>query len=114
MPGYNRTGPMGAGPMTGRGRGFCGQTDPGFTKRLPGATGFGRGMGRGRLFKWGWDYSMTPFGVRQFSRRQAPYFEDYTPEDTAGEINMLKKQADSIISSLDAINRRMEDLEKKK
>jgi len=36
MPRQNKTGPMGAGPMTGRGRGFC-----------EGAYGPGLGVGRG-------------------------------------------------------------------
>ncbi|MEM2916545.1 MAG: DUF5320 domain-containing protein [Candidatus Woesearchaeota archaeon] len=44
MPGFDGTGPMGLGPMTGRGMGLCGR---GF--RL----GFGRGFGRfGRGFGW--------------------------------------------------------------
>jgi len=41
MPGYDRTGPNGMGPMTGRGMGSCG----GGLRR-----GFGRGFGRGRGF----------------------------------------------------------------
>ena len=45
MPGGDRTGPMGMGPMTGRGAGFCGGTGvPGFANRGPGL-GFGRGRG---------------------------------------------------------------------
>ena len=38
MPGFDRTGPMGYGPMTGRGLGPCGR---GFRR------GAGRGFGRG-------------------------------------------------------------------
>lgn len=41
MPGMDRTGPRGQGPMTGRGLGPCG----GGTRQ-----GFGRGMGRDRGF----------------------------------------------------------------
>ncbi|MFW5690579.1 MAG: DUF5320 domain-containing protein [Planctomycetota bacterium] len=68
MPAGDRTGPMGQGPMTGRGAGFCaGSGVPGYANR-PGlggfltrfnpfslfgrgaapAAGFGRGRGRGR------------------------------------------------------------------
>ena len=36
MPGQDRTGPLGQGPLTGRGLGPCGR-------------GFGRGFGRGRV-----------------------------------------------------------------
>ena len=47
MPGGDRTGPIGQGPRTGRGLGFCSGNDvPGFT--FPrGRFGFGRGLGRG-------------------------------------------------------------------
>ena len=45
MPGGDGTGPMGMGPMTGRGAGFCGGSGvPGFASRGPGL-GFGRGRG---------------------------------------------------------------------
>ena len=57
MPNFDRTGPQGEGPFTGRGRGpFIGrgrpQLDPrrprrGFFRRFFGR-GFGRGLGRGR------------------------------------------------------------------
>jgi len=39
MPGFDKTGPEGKGPKTGRGMGSC---NPNASK------GFGRGMGRGR------------------------------------------------------------------
>jgi len=56
MPGGDRTGPMGFGPMTGRAMGYCaGFSAPGFTYPGPGlgygrGFGFGRGMGFGRGF----------------------------------------------------------------
>ena len=44
MPGGDQTGPMGAGPMTGRGTGMCAGYDvPGHMNPA-----FGRGLGRGR------------------------------------------------------------------
>jgi len=46
MPGMNRTGPDGLGPMTGRGRGACG-TAAGIGRGFGGARGAGRGAGRG-------------------------------------------------------------------
>lgn len=51
MPGYNRTGPMGQGPMTGRGKGFCGGA---------GAMGNGPRGGRGRR---GWRHCFNATGV---------------------------------------------------
>lgn len=45
MPGGDRTGPMGAGPMTGRAAGLCtGNVAPGFAN-TPGGRGFGGGGG---------------------------------------------------------------------
>jgi hypothetical protein len=52
MPNFDGTGPMGMGPMTGRGLGPCG----GFASRGWGMgwrRGFGRGRGLGRFFGWG-------------------------------------------------------------
>ena len=47
MPRGDRTGPMGAGPMTGRGVGFCAGYDvPGYMNSSF-ERGFGRGFGRG-------------------------------------------------------------------
>ncbi len=47
MPRGDRTGPMGQGPVTGRGLGYCsGYESPGFAKGF----GMGRGFGRGRGF----------------------------------------------------------------
>ena len=52
MPGFDRTGPIGDGPFTGRGLGPCGR-----------GMGFGRGFGRGMAFGqgfgrgFGWRYT---------------------------------------------------------
>ncbi len=53
MPGGDRTGPLGRGPRTGRGLGYCSGSDrPGFMSRTFGRLGLGfrrgRGGGRGR------------------------------------------------------------------
>ena len=48
MPHGDQTGPMGQGPMTGRGMGYCaGYEQPGFANPTPGFAGRGAGMGRG-------------------------------------------------------------------
>ena len=51
MPGFDGTGPMGLGPMTGGGRGFC---NPAF-----GASGFAGGAGSiySRPYGWGSPYA---------------------------------------------------------
>ncbi len=47
MPGFNKTGPLGQGPATGRGFGPCG-LGLGWRKR------FSPGRGLGRYFDWKW------------------------------------------------------------
>ncbi len=49
MPGGDESGPLGRGPMTGRGAGYCaGFNVPGFARGFAGrGMGYGRGMGRG-------------------------------------------------------------------
>lgn len=49
MPGGDGTGPLGRGPLTGRGAGFCsGFSAPGAMNPV---AGYGMGFGRGRGFK---------------------------------------------------------------
>ena len=47
MPEFDKTGPQGMGPMTGRGFGPCGM-GLGWRRR------FGAGRGMGRYFNWSW------------------------------------------------------------
>lgn len=52
MPRGDGTGPMGMGPMTGRGAGYCaGFPTPGFMSPAGGRLGLGLGGGRGRGFR---------------------------------------------------------------
>ncbi len=44
MPGYDRTGPNGQGPITGRGLGPCGAEESSYRRGMP----IGRGFGYGR------------------------------------------------------------------
>jgi len=48
MPGFDRTGPRGEGPMTGRGMGYCG-AGRGYNR--PGFRRFGAGYGYGRGYR---------------------------------------------------------------
>ena len=67
MPGGDRTGPVGRGPMTGRAAGFCaGYSSPGYAD--PGyGRGFGRGRGRG-------------FGRGYWGRGRGFWWRGYYPE----------------------------------
>jgi hypothetical protein len=110
MPGFDRSGPMGLGPMTGGRRGLCNPVNTGYDARFAGMFGFGRGMGLGRGFRGGFGRGMG----RTFGRRplnQPSYYPAYaqSPEE---ELNMLKAEADSVKVSLDMINRRIAELEK--
>jgi hypothetical protein len=112
MPGYNRTGPMGYGPMTGRGMGSCSDTVPQYGRRFQGTEGFGQAMGRGRGFRRGFGSDLRRSGGRRFARRQALNMEGSNHADRSDEIEMLKSQAESMKTALDEINARMQQLEK--
>lgn len=76
MPGFDKTGPMGMGSMTGRGFGPC----------LGWKRGFGKGRGLGRYF--GWNQPQT-------KKDQKKALEDYIKalkeelEDAEKEMNDL-------------------------
>ncbi|MBU1627658.1 DUF5320 domain-containing protein [bacterium] len=57
MPGFDRTGPLGQGPMTGGGFGYCNPLNRGSIPGRPlygvGSGGIPRGGGRGRAFGGG-------------------------------------------------------------
>ncbi|MBW1829383.1 MAG: DUF5320 domain-containing protein [Deltaproteobacteria bacterium] len=106
MPGFDGTGPMGMGSMTGGARGLC---NPGrVTQPGPMAVrGLGRGRGYGqRNMYWatglpGWRRS------NQAGFRGAPSEAPYAPEQ---ELDLLKNQADALKAELDAINARVQEL----
>ena len=118
MPGFDGTGPVGMGSITGRGQGFCNpsRTAYGPTPMLrPGyrgygyGQGFGRGFGQGRSFRGGFGPGFGQgrgYGRGYGSPYGTPY--DMKPED---DVNMLKGEADAVKKELDAINKRIKDLE---
>jgi hypothetical protein len=114
MPGFDQTGPMGAGPMTGGARGRC---NPATSTAIPaysGGYGYGRGLGRRRGFRGG--YGPDAGRGRGYGRGYGWYPPAAVPAysaDTSDEMNMLKADADYMKTSLDAINKRIEELEKK-
>jgi hypothetical protein len=108
MPGFDRTGPWGRGPRTGWGRGLCGA---GFRR----TSGSGRGQGfRGRgwwpppIMSLGgpprWGYGPWGFGI-SVSGRRAGYA---SPED---EITALREEAAYLEGELEAIKRRLAEME---
>ena len=119
MPGFDGTGPRGEGPMTGGARGYCNPNATAYGS----AYGRGYGLGGGRGFRggpgpgfgWGGAYG----GRGAYPARGGSYGPAYNPAYAGGpytmsredEIRMLKEQADMIKTDLDAINKRMEELE---
>lgn len=111
MPGFDGTGPQGAGPMTGGARGYCNPATAGYAPRYGMRLGYGRGLGRGRGFGAGYGRG---FGTRGYGA--GPFMAPppaYTPPpmDSAQELSMLKSEADGLKRALDDIHRRIEELE---
>ncbi|MBN2258021.1 MAG: DUF5320 domain-containing protein [Anaerolineaceae bacterium] len=103
MPRGDRTGPMGAGPMTGRRAGYCtGNTMPGFAHPVAPRYGIGfRGGGRG------WRNMFYATGMPGWQRL------GYTVPSPQEEPELLKEQAKWLKEQLDIINKQIEDLNKK-
>jgi len=109
MPGYDGRGPMGQGPMTGGGRGYC--VSP--VARPAGGRYFGRGPGRGRrnmFYATGLTGGQRPgHGYPVYGRGAYPYSADVSAEE---EKNILKNEAESLKVELEDIQKRLADLEK--
>ena len=94
MPAGDGTGPKGTGPMTGRGAGYCTDTDaPGFANSMP-----GRGFGMGR-------------GCRGRGRGRFGYAPAWGVPKPVQGIEFLKAQAKGLKEQLDTIGRRIAELE---
>ncbi len=116
MPAGDGTGPMGVGPMSGRGMGYCaGFSAPGYMNPAPGqGMGYrrgwnqgGGGRGRGRGWRRGGFNMGTPMSQGGFSAAPAnpPMSGDY-------EMQVLQAQAGHLEGALDEIRKRIEELEK--
>jgi|SRR5690554_1181770 len=88
MPGFNGLGPVNAGPMTGRGRGYCMKVlEPGERVFYGGGRGMGRGVGRGMGFRgrvgyyWG---NPDPNLHKAFLKERQAFLKQ--------ELNMIEEQ----------------------
>jgi hypothetical protein len=110
---------MGMGPMTGRGAGYCaGYNMPGYLNNAGGrgfGMGYGRGFGFGRGFRgggFGWRNRFYATGVpgrAWFGGYTAP-FQNVDPEM---EKKALQQDAEVLKSEMDAIKKRLEELDAK-
>lgn len=107
MPGFNQTGPLGKGPMTGRGRGRCMANRPEFGADVPQNAGMGRGTG----FGYGLQGGVSGNRGRGFRANRTTWSQAY-PEDIRVEIDRLQTQAESMQQSLEKINQRIMEMEK--
>lgn len=127
MPGGDRTGPTGMGPMTGRGAGYCAGTGaPGFINRTFGGF-FGRGRGGGGRGGRGWRNMFHATGLPGWARAgvgalgaatvraaatsaAAPNVgvQSMTPQQ---ELDVLKQQAQQAADVLASVQQRLSELE---
>ncbi|MBN1338929.1 MAG: DUF5320 domain-containing protein [Bacteroidales bacterium] len=97
MPGGDRTGPNGLGPMTGRGMGYCGGSGRPESAGLQmgGGRGFGRGPGRGMR--------------NRFRNWRNGLFGD-APNDVT-EKNLLEIEAKRLREQMESIEKRLAELQ---
>jgi hypothetical protein len=109
MPGGDRTGPMGCGPMTRRRLGLCYRARPeGSSSKGYGSFGaFGPGRGRG------WRHWYYATGLPGWARmggggRWAP--PSYPPQSDRDELSYLKEYTIGLEDQLNALRARMAEL----
>ena len=121
MPGFDRTGPLGQGPMTGGGFGYCNPLNRGLSPGLPlygvgrgglpwgggrgRAFGGGRGRafvgGRGRFLGFGFNY--PNFGYHPYSQNFPVYKPETEREYLENILSDLKEDIGRIQSRLDEL-----------
>jgi hypothetical protein len=107
MPAGDGTGPLGYGPMTGRGLGYCagtpqpGQAVPGWGRGGWGGRRRGRGGWGGWGRRWGWSHWNA----------DGWYPPPYAPVSRDAEREALRQQARMLEQTLEWIHRRIEELE---
>ena len=127
MPFGDGTGPMGAGPMTGRAAGYCaGYSVPGYMNPYSGrgfggrgggrgfwGRGGGRGFGRGRR---NWYYPPAQYGYSAYGYGMGPLGYPPVPFEPAPEQELaaMKQQAENMQNALEDINERIKELETEK
>ena len=110
MPRGDGTGPMGMGPMTGRGAGYCNSsTSPDYANPVGFAGKFGCGFGRGRGYRN--MFRMT--GIPGWARYASPAFRG---GDSAAfdEKEFLNNQAEFLENQLQQVKKRLSNLNEEK
>lgn len=120
MPGGDGTGPMGQGPRTGRGAGYCtGHDMPGYVNPLPGrgywAWEAGRGgrMGRGGRGRRNWFYAT---GLTGWQRGRYPLVPPNPPGNAPSgmlrerELSVMQADLRCLEQHAELLRRRIEEL----
>jgi hypothetical protein len=107
MPGFNRSGPMGTGPMTGGRRGLCGGAY-GRPDAVGGGYDRGLGLGLRRCYGRGRGFGYAGPGGYPYPRAFGPA----TPVSRPDEIAMLRAEANAMQASLESVQNRIAELEK--
>ena len=114
MPGFDRTGPLGQGPRTGGGFGYCDPTAESYYGQsvvygvgrggIPrgGGRGFAFGSGRGRGRRFG---GVAPVAPVYYPAPAAPV--QMAPDQ---ELALLKEQSQAMQNQLNQINERIAEL----
>ena len=124
MPRGDRTGPMGAGPMTGRGLGYCaGISSPGYAYRGWYGYGAGRGGrpwggGRGRAWGGGRGYGHGGWGDPGWGWAPSIAYEraycDYGFASVEHEKSYLREELKGLQEEMDALTKHLNELESEK
>ena len=97
MANFDRTGPNGLGPKTGRGLGPCNQ-DANNSEAIEQGRGFGRGIGRGMGRGYGRGRGFgCPFNSPNAISKES-------------EVNILKNEAKLLKEELETIQKRLDNL----
>lgn len=108
MPGRDGTGPMGLGPMTGRGAGYCG----GRVAVQGAGRGLGlgfRGAGRGGYGRRNMFYATGLTGWQRAAQAAAPaQVAEQSPPDA--EKQLLRQQVEAMQLQLDAMKKRLAEI----
>jgi len=94
MPYLDGTGPMGRGPLTGRGLGYCGAGL---------GLGCGRSMGAGRLRGYGW--RSAEWGAAWGGVPYIPISEDIQKQALANEQKALEMRLEALRAQIEALEK---------
>ncbi|MFC2169598.1 DUF5320 domain-containing protein [Acidobacteriota bacterium] len=114
MPRGDRTGPMGSGPMTGRGMGYCaGSAGPGigFGRGFGFGRGLSRGSGLGRGRRWQ-QAGFSPFLGDPYP--QATPYSTFQPFTEEQGMDALEEQSKILEGELNQLKKRLSELKKQK